>query len=85
MSTVTNVDYQREKLAEYAHQAWAGWMDYLFSKGIFHDDGTFTMPTWAAERWRRQAVTPYADLPENEKISDREEADKMLRILGLID
>ena len=72
----------REKLAEYAHESWCGWMDYLFSKGIFHDDGTFTLEAWAAERWRRQAITSYNDLPENEKESDRKEADKMMEIIN---
>ena len=28
-----------EKIAEYAHTAWAGWMNYLFEKSIFNDDG----------------------------------------------
>ena len=75
----------REALADYAHHAWSGWMDYLFSKGIFHDDGTWTMPKEFADRWRRQASAAYVDLPESEKKSDREEADKMLAILGCYD
>lgn len=71
-----------EALAAYAHTAWAGWMDYLFAQGIFHDDGTFTMPAWAAERWRRQAATFYDELSELEKESDRDEARKILAILN---
>jgi hypothetical protein len=70
----------REALAEYAHEAWSGWMKYLFTKGTFNEDGTWTMPKWAVERWTRQMGTPYAGLPENEKPSDREEADKMISI-----
>jgi hypothetical protein len=71
----------REKLAAYAHKAWAGWMDYLFEKSTLNPDGTVTIPAWAVERWKRQAKTPYAELPENEKESDRKEADFMLAII----
>jgi hypothetical protein len=33
------------------------------------------------ERWRRQIDTPYADLSEKEKDSDREWADKVMVLL----
>lgn len=72
---------RREALADYAHEAWSGWMKYMFSKAEPNDDGTWTMPAWAVERWQRQMSTPYADLPEEEKASDRAEADKMLAIV----
>jgi len=71
----------REPLAEYAHVAWAGWMKYLFEKSTRNADGTVTIPAWAVERWTRQAETKYADLPENEKDSDRTEADRMIEIM----
>jgi hypothetical protein len=70
----------RDLLAEYAHQAWAGWMKYMFSKGTLNPDGTITIPDWAVTRWTRQMLTDYADLPESEKVSDLEEADKMITI-----
>ena len=72
----------REKLAAYAHKAWSGWMVYLFEKSTLNADGTVTIPVWAVERWKRQAGTPYAELPEVEKQSDREEADFMLQIMN---
>lgn len=68
---------QRERLAEYAHDAWSGWMRYLFSKGTFNDDGTWTMPEWAVERWTRQMDTDYHDLPEGEKETDKKEANRI--------
>lgn len=71
----------RERLAEYAHDAWSGWMEYLFSKSEQNEDGTVTIPKWAVERWTRQATTKYSGLPEGEKASDRDEADKMLAIM----
>lgn len=72
----------REKLADYAHRAWSGWTKYLFSKGTFNEDGTWTMPKWAVERWQRQMNTDYKDLPDSEKESDRKEADEMLSIVS---
>jgi len=56
-------------------------MRYLFDKGTTNEDGTFTMPAWAVERWNRQMNTPYEDLSEDEKDSDRKEADKFLKVL----
>lgn len=78
-------DELREKLAEYAHDAWSGWMKYLFghcSFRGFRSLGEAAIPHWAVKRWRRQMETPYADLPEDEKKSDRDEADKMLAIIA---
>lgn len=75
-------DQLREALAEYSHNsAWSGWMRYMFSKGTFNDDGTWTMPAWAVERWQRQMNTPYSDLSEEEKKSDRKEASEMIALM----
>ena len=74
---------KREILAELAHAQWSGWMEYLFSKGVLNEDGTWTMPAWAVERWKRQTETPYADLSFDEKESDRKEADKFLLALTM--
>ena len=74
----------REQLAAYAHDAWAGWMRYLFSQclpGHGWQEGV-VVPRKALERWRRQMATPYANLSEAEKDSDRREADKMLAIVN---
>ena len=71
----------REQLAEYAHEAWSGWMNHLFSKSREHAHGVVVIPEWAVKRWTRQAKTPYNELPEEEKESDRAEADKMLAIV----
>lgn len=71
----------REQLADYAHEAWSGWMRYLFTKSTRNADGTVTIPAWAVERWERQVATPYAQLPDGEKASDRTEADRMLAIV----
>jgi hypothetical protein len=77
------MDEQREALAAYAHEAWSGWMLYLFSKCDTDEDGGMRMPKWAVERWSRQMDTEYDRLSEQEKESDRAEADKMLGIMGI--
>lgn len=71
----------REKLAALAHDQWAGWMRHLFRKCPTNPDGTVTIPKWAVDRWIRQMNTDYHDLPEDEKESDRREADRYLKIL----
>ena len=72
----------REKLANLEHERWAGWMKYLFSKCTFNEDGTATIPVWAVENWQRQMNTPYSELSEKEKESDRAEVDKTLVLLS---
>lgn len=76
--TIVNV---RENLSIYAHEAWSGWMNYMFAKSVMNADGTLTIPKWAVERWKRQANTEYSNLPESEKELDREEADRMLALM----
>ena len=76
-------DAKIEALADYAHSAWGGWMMYLFDLSNENcDDGTYTIPKELVDRWTRQMEADYADLPENEKESDRKEARKMLALIG---
>jgi hypothetical protein len=70
----------REKLAKYAHDVWSVWMKYLFSKCELLPDGSMVIPKWAVERWTRQMNTEYHDLPEEERKSDKKEADEILEI-----
>ena len=74
---------KREELAAHAHEAWSGWMKYMFDKcktAAFNSGRT--IPSELVFRWKRQMTTPYADLPESEKASDRDEADKILAIIA---
>jgi len=70
----------REELAAYAHNAWSGWMKYMFGKSVENEDGSVTIPADLVRRWKRQSETRYVDLLEKEKKSDLEEADKMIYI-----
>jgi len=72
----------REKLAELMHEMWSDWMCHLFSRGTFNEgdtweDRTWTMPSWAVQHWTRQMNTPYSELSEEEKDSDRKEAEEI--------
>jgi NTP pyrophosphatase (non-canonical NTP hydrolase) len=69
-----------EVLASYAHDAWAGWMRYLFSLCSFLG-GAATIEPDLVSRWRRQADAAYDSLPNEEKISDRGEALHMLSLI----
>ena len=70
-----------EELADKMHEIWTRWMAYMFSKNPFNEDGTWTMPRFSAHRWQRQMNTPYIELTEEEKESDRELALEILDLL----
>ena len=72
----------REQLAALAHAQWSGWMRHLFSKlymlpNLGVDQQGYRMRQIEYDRWLRQVKTPYADLSEAEKESDRKEADRV--------
>jgi hypothetical protein len=56
-----------EALAALEHDQWNNVLKYLQSKGL--DPKVFNPSDWA--RWMRQMQTPYAELSEKEKESDR--------------
>ncbi len=59
-----------EKLADLEHQQWAHWTKYLTRN--FTEENVI--------RWEKQRETPYKDLSEKEKESDREWARKVFEI-----
>lgn len=80
----------REALADVQHEIWSHWMRYFFTKTTIirphpaesvPDKDYRAFPVSLAERWIRQMDTHYADLSEQEKNSDREQADKILAVL----
>lgn len=74
-------DIAIEVLAAQQHEIWAHWMRYQFSVCTPNEDGSLTIPADKVYRWTRQMNTDYADLSEQEKASDIEQAQKILAIL----
>ncbi len=77
----------RESLADLCHRQWSGWMHYIFEKSIQYEltedqyyEGALVIPKCLVERWRRQMRTEYNSLSEDEKNSDRRQADKFLQL-----
>jgi len=70
--------------AHLEHERWAKWQAYLHSKCVEHENGKGEWVCFPAEsfrHWERQIDTPYADLSESEKESDRKETRNYLPIL----
>jgi hypothetical protein len=76
-----HVSVTRERLAEYAHESWAGWVRHQWSLSTLNEDGSRTLPKDSVDRWTRQSTTPYPYLSESEKESDRKEADIIINVI----
>ena len=61
----------REKIAEMAHLVWIDWTEYMLNN--INEENM--------DRWERQCKTPYSELSEKEKESDRKIADRYLGFL----
>lgn len=60
-------------------------MHYVFSQCIPTGEGAFSIPPGLVRHWARQMDTPYEELSEREKESDREQADKVLAVLDEVE
>lgn len=66
----------REKLAAIEHERWADWQRHVHGNCRTEADGSLTIPANLVSRWERQIATPYAQLSEPEKQSDRDQVDR---------
>jgi hypothetical protein len=74
----------RERLADLAHQQWSGWMEHFLSKcDEAYGDGSIYIPREYVENLQRLINISYSELSEEEKDSDRAEADRVLAILWM--
>lgn len=78
-----------ELLADVEHERWASWQSHLHNKLYEIDDNRVSynhhlkiLPTELYDRWEKQIKTPYSQLSEKEKQSDRDEVYKTLRALA---
>lgn len=67
--------------ASLEHERWARWQKYMFSKGTVDSDGIFHLPKEFVDRWFRKIDTPYSELSESEKESDRKETRNYLPLI----
>lgn len=70
-----------EALAAVEHERWSHWQRYLHSQCRPGDDGSLTIPSELVRRWSAQITTPYDELSDNEKESDRDQVRKTLEVL----
>lgn len=77
MSEQTTKQALIETLAAIEHERWADWQRWVHNRTWLHNCNALSeaavirQPDW--DRWERQIATPYADLSEREKESDREQ------------
>lgn len=75
--THPSTDWEREfieKCAQIEHIRWAKWQNYLYSFMTWNNlIGAWTLPHDKKEYWQQQINTPYQQLSESEKESDRRE------------
>ena len=72
-----------EQLAALEHERWAHWQSYVHSVAERRVDGSLVIPPNLVARWERQIATPYADLTEAERESDREQVRRYLPALAI--
>jgi hypothetical protein len=70
-----------ETLAAIEHERWSHWQRYVHGKCIPQSDGALLIPAEFVKRWEKQTVTPYSELTDTEKESDREQVRKYLPVI----
>jgi hypothetical protein len=71
-----------EELAAVEHERWAHWQEYVHQQCEPLADGSLVIPAHLVSRWQKQIETPYQQLSEKEKQSDREQVERVLPILA---
>ena len=74
-----NMENLLEDLAELEHKQWAHWTKYMLNR-LDEMQKKGINSTIQIEYWHRQIATPYSELSEKEKDSDRSWASKSLEI-----
>ncbi len=70
-----------EKGANLEHDRWAKWQKYMHSRLQKDHRGFYWLDDGLFEHWERQIATPYSELSEAEKESDREETRNYIPLL----
>jgi hypothetical protein len=78
---LTLLDGLMEHLASVEHERWSHWQRYMHGKAVKQSDGSLLIPPELVQQWERQLSTPYGELSEEEKDSDREQVRKYLPVI----
>lgn len=78
VEAVLNSPKLLEELAAVEHDRWSHWQRYMHDKGQATEDGGLLIPAELVGRWSVQMNTPYAELSEQEKESDRDQVRRYL-------
>ena len=70
-----------DALAAIEHERWAHWQKHLHGQCEQQEDGSLRIPADLVKRWTLQIETPFSELTDEEKESDR---DQVLRYLPTI-
>lgn len=68
-------------LASKEHERWAHWQQYMHAQCTANADGSLVIPAELVARWTEQIETPYAELSETERESDREQVRRYLPLI----
>jgi len=72
-----------EALASVEHERWAHWQRYMHEQCVpGQEAGTLVIPAELVTRWARQFRTPYEELPEDERTSDKEQVLEYLKTIN---
>lgn len=74
----SDLDKLMERLAGFEHERWAHWQRYMHSKCERKPDGSLVIPFELVGQWERLIATPYENLSEREKESDRDQVRRYL-------
>ena len=70
-----------DRLADKEHERWAHWQQYVHDNCTPGADGSLIIPAELVARWTEQIRTPYAELSESERESDREQVRRYLPLI----
>ncbi len=67
-----------ERLAAIEHERWAHWQRFMHEHGKRQPDGSLLLPADLVAKWDRLIDTPYTQLTDKERESDRDQVRRYL-------
>lgn len=71
-----------EQLASIEHERWTHWQRFMHEQGQRQPDGSLLLPAELVAKWERLIATPYAQLTDKERESDREQVRRYLPLVA---